>query len=158
MKKLLFAFYLFALPLQAATINITASFSPSMSDPSNDKFVNTTPQSGYCVSYPAQCADNKTFSINMGGITASLATSGLTANSEPRMGIYFGLPGAWRDVVVRHDETGEVRTLKFRMSAFSARYNTLRSWTLSEHQQTWNGSSFVYAPSPCQYSGIGRLC
>ncbi|ENG8679491.1 hypothetical protein ACOBM3_10150 [Enterobacter hormaechei] len=155
MKKLLFAFYLFALPLQAATVNITASFSPSMSDPSNDKFVNTTPQSGYCVSYPAQCTGNNTFSINMGGITASLVTSGLTANSVPRMGIYFGLPGAWRDVVVRHDETGEVSMLKFRMSAFSARYNTLQVWTLADHQQAWNGSSFVNAPSPCSGSGVG---
>lgn len=155
MKKRLFAFYLFALPLQAATVNITASFSPSMSDPSNDKFVNTTPQSGYCVNYPSVCGNNQTFSINMGGITASLVTSGLTANSEPRMGIYFGLPGAWRDIVVRNSETGEASTLKFRMSAFSARYNTLRAWSLTEHQQAWNGGSFVYAASPCSNSGVG---
>lgn len=141
----------------AATVNITASFTPSMDRPENNTFTNTTPQSGYCADAPGECIANNTFSIDMGGITASLATSGFTANSEPRMGMYFKMPGAWRDVEVMNQNTGIRETVSFRASAFSARYNTLTNWSMAEHQQAWNGSSFVYAPSPCSYSGVAWL-
>lgn len=141
----------------AATMDITASFTPSTDKPENNTFTNTTPQSGYCADYPSECKNNNTFSINMGGITASLATSGFTANSESRMGMYFKMPGAWRDVEVLNQNTGTRETVSFRANAFSARYNTLTNWSIAEHQQAWNGSSFVYAPSPCGYSGVGFL-
>lgn len=139
----------------AATMDITASFTPSMGKPENNTFTNTTPQSGYCVDSPKECTNNNTFSIGMGGITASLATSGFTANSEPRMGVYFKMPGAWRDVEVMNQNTGARETVSFRASAFSAKYNTLTHWSLTKHRQAWNGTSFVYAPSPCGYSGMG---
>lgn len=138
-----------------ANMDIMASFSPSMDNPENNVFTNTTPQSGYCVSQPIECRNNGLFSIDMGGITASLATSGFTANSEPRMGVYFKMPGAWRDVLVTNTETGSSSTVRFRSSDFSARYNTLTNWTLAQHQGAWNSSSFVYPPSPCSYSGFG---
>ncbi|HIF2548653.1 TPA: hypothetical protein ACXZLZ_004221 [Salmonella enterica] len=143
--------------MAATTMDITASFTPSMDKPENNTFTNTTPQSGYCADSPVECTENNTFSIDMGGITASLATSGFTANSEPRMSMYFKMPGAWRDVEVMNQNTGARETVSFRTSAFSARYNTLTNWSLAEHQQAWNGSSFVYAPSPCRYSGVGLL-
>lgn len=138
----------------AAIMDISASFSPSMDKPENNQFTNTTPQSGYCVSLPNQCT-NGSFSISMGGITASLATSGFTANSEPRMGMYFKMPAAWRDVVITNQSNGNKVALNFRVSAFAAEYSTRSSWSLSDHQQAWNGGSFVYAPSPCGYSGVG---
>ncbi|WIL44480.1 hypothetical protein QPJ96_21965 (plasmid) [Pantoea agglomerans] len=139
----------------ARTMEITASFSPSMDKPENNTFTNTTPQSGYCVLYPDQCKKNDTFSIKMGGITASLATSGFTANSEPRMGMYFKMPGAWRDVAVTNQNTGTQETVGFKISAFSARYNTRTAWSLADYQEAWNGLSFVYAPPPCRPSGVG---
>ena len=140
----------------AATMDITASFSPSMDKPENNTFINTTTQSGYCSSWPNQCRDNNTFSINMGGITASLATSGFTANSAPRMGMYFKMPGAWRDVVVTNQNSGVQSILSFRISAFSAAYRTRSDWNLAAHQGAWDGNSFVNAPSPCRYSGVGE--
>jgi hypothetical protein len=139
----------------AATMDITASFSPSMDNPDNNTFTNTTPQSGYCVTYPDQCKESNIFSIDMGGITASLATSGFTANSDARMGVYFKMPGAWRDVIVTNSSTGAQVTVGYRVNAFSARYNTRTSWTQADHQ-AWNSSSFVNAPSPCSYSGVGQ--
>lgn len=150
-----FVFSLFVTQLQAAVVNIAASFTPSMSNPTNNKFINTTPQSGYCATYPSDCVDNGTFSIDMGGVTASLISSGLKANSEPRMGVYFKIPGAWRDVIVKNSETGETSKVRFRVNAFSSRYNVLTNWSNTDHQDFWNGSSFVYAPAPCIYSGRG---
>lgn len=69
--------------------------------------------------------DINNFNIDMGGVIASLISSGLKANSEPRMGIYFKMPGAWRDVIVRNSETGETSKVRFRVNAFSSRYSVL---------------------------------
>ena len=140
----------------AATMDITASFSPSMDNPENNSFMNTTPQSGYCADYPDECKKN-TFSIGMGGITAFLVTSGFTANSEPRMGMYFKIPGAWRNVAVTNLETGSQVTASFRVNAFSARYHTRTDWKRADYSDSWNGGDFVYAPSPCSYSGVGKF-
>lgn len=138
---------------QAVTKDITASFSPSLSNPTNNAFINTTPQSGYCVSYPAQCSSHDVFSVDL-GLTASLNTPGLVADAPPRESVYFKLPAAWRDVMVTN-ENGETFTVQFRFSAFSARYNTNTSWWLNDHQDSWKGSSFVNAPAPCIFSGVG---
>ncbi|MDF2041214.1 MULTISPECIES: hypothetical protein [unclassified Pantoea] len=139
----------------AATMDITASFSPSMENPENNTFTNTTKQSGYCSTAPSECKENNVFSISMGEITASLATSGITANSTPRMGMYYKMPGAWRNVTATNKDTGEQVTISFRTSAFSAQYNTKSDWTITKHKE-WNGDSFVNAPSPCSYSGVGK--
>ncbi|WP_433647104.1 hypothetical protein [Kosakonia pseudosacchari] len=136
-------------------MEITAEFVPSMAHPENNTFTNTTPQSGYCVVNPDECEYAGTVSINMGGITASLVTAGLTANSDPRMGMFFKMPGARRNITVVNQQTGSSVTLGFRVNAFSAKYHTLADWQISQHQATWNGSSFVYAPAPCGYSGVG---
>lgn len=143
---------LISTPLYAATINITASFTPDMKDPSNNTFKNTTPQSGYCASWPGQCSDNKTFSVSMGGMTASLVSDGFKANSFARDGMYFKMPGDWRTVSVINTENGEPSSLKFRVNAYSARY---LSKTSMYGKETWNGGNFVYAPYPCLYSGVG---
>ncbi|WP_228007791.1 hypothetical protein [Kosakonia pseudosacchari] len=137
-------------------MEITAEFVPSMAHPENNTFTNTTPQSGYCVSFPGECAGSGLVSINMGNITVSLATAGFTANSDPRMGMYFKMPGAMRNITVVNQQTGSSVTLGFRVNAFAARYRTRTGWVLSDHQNTWNGSSFVNAPAPCGYSGVGN--
>ena len=140
----------------AATMDITASFSPSMENPENNTFTNTTKQSGYCSADPGECIENNVFSISMGEITASLATSGIIANSTPRMGMYYKMPGAWRNVTATNKDTGSQVTISFRANAFSAQYNTNGDWTLTKYGEAWNGGSFVYAPSPCGYSGVGK--
>ncbi|WP_052250346.1 hypothetical protein [Enterobacter sp. Bisph1] len=141
-----------------AEMNILASFEPSMANPQNNTFTNDTPPGGYCLSYPAQCSAHKTFSIDMGGITASLVSDGFKANSEPRMGMYFKMPGAWREVTVTNSESSlRTSTVKFRINGFSATYRTLVNWSLEEHWAKWVGSSFVNQPKPCGYSGVGAL-
>ena len=139
----------------SATKEITATFSPSMANPQNNSFKNTTPQSGYCRDVPSQCVN--TFSIDMGGITASLSTSGFKANSTARMGMFFKMPGAWRNVNVTHQGTGARSTVRLRFSAFSARYLTRTIWNMTTHQAAWSGTSFVNPPLPCVYSGMGFL-
>lgn len=139
----------------AATIDITAEFSPSMDNPENNLFKNTTPQSGYCVYLPNQCKENQTFSISLGGLKATLATQGFQANSEPRDSMYFKMPGAWRKVMVRSSE-GYISEIEFRVSAYSAYYYTLTDWTWGKHHQAWDGL-FMYPPAPCRYSGVGTF-
>ncbi|BEM85525.1 hypothetical protein SME41J_48490 (plasmid) [Serratia marcescens] len=143
-----------ALTARAATMAITAKFSPDINNPRNTEFTNTTKQSGYCVSLPEQCADGQ-LSIDMGGITARLSSPGFMANSEPRQGMYFKMPGAWRYIFVRNREDNTVHNLRFRVNVFSARYHTKNNWSLDVHQNNWNGSSFVNTPAPCIYTGVG---
>ncbi|WP_254071731.1 hypothetical protein [Kosakonia sacchari] len=158
LSQLLAACLLFvSFALSAATMHITAEFVPSLENPEKNTFTNTTSQSGYCSILPGECAGTGMVSISMGGITASLATAGFTANSDPRMGMYFKMPGAMRNITVVNQQTGSSVTLGFRVNAFSARYHTRADWPVSQHQSTWNGSSFVYAPAPCGYSGVGWI-
>jgi len=49
----------------AADITFTAEFKPSVENPANNRFVNTTPLSGYCVEFPNQCVSNGTFSVSL---------------------------------------------------------------------------------------------
>ncbi|WP_454878811.1 hypothetical protein [Serratia inhibens] len=155
LKVVLLGSSVIAAPLYGASMDITAEFAPDISNPSNNEFKNTTPLSGYCQSWPKQCQNNK-FSINMGDITASLASPGFKANSPAREGMYFMMPGAWREVVVTNTQNGEVKTLKFRISAHSARYHTKNKWSYEDHRNSWNGNDFVNSPKPCLYSGTGR--
>jgi hypothetical protein len=143
-----------ALTAYAATMDISATFSPDIHSPKNNEFTNTTQLSGYCLSWPSQCPNGQV-SISMGGITATLSSSGFIANSEPRQGMYFKMPGAWRDITVRNIEDNTAHNVRFRVDAFSARYSTKNNWSLSDYQNNWVGGSFVYAPSPCGYSGVG---
>lgn len=139
----------------ATTLTITANFSPSLEHPENNTFTNTTPQSGYCNSWPGECEANKIFSIGL-GLDASLSAAGFSPNAAPRDSMYFHMPGAWRNVTVVNAE-GESATVQFRVSAFSSTYVTHNDWTVDDHRDFWVGSSFVYAPSPCVYSGVGRF-
>ncbi|WP_436874268.1 hypothetical protein [Kosakonia sacchari] len=141
--------------LSAATMDITASFTPSLENPENNTFTNTTPAGGYCTDYPEQCLNLKTFSISMGGITASLATAGFTANSDPRMGVYLRMPGAWRDITLTNQEDGSHTIVRFRVGGFGAVLNTHNAWTIDDYKGSWSGGSFVNAPSPCMFSGVG---
>jgi len=139
----------------AITVTISANFSPSLAHPENNTFTNTTPQSGYCNSWPAECAENKVFSVGL-GLSASLSAQGFSPGAAPRESMYFQMPGAWRNVTVVNAE-GESATVQFRVSAISATYRTRGSWSVDDHRAAWVGSSFVWAPRPCVYSGIGRV-
>lgn len=74
-----------SLTVTAANVDVTAEFSPSLERPENNEFINTTPQSGYCVNYSEQCVANKVFSISLGGLTTALISDGIKKimNQEP---------------------------------------------------------------------------
>lgn len=102
----------------AATINITASFSPSIDKPENNTFTNTTPQSGYCSNWPQFCPGF--VSIELPIIVQSTKT--ILPSSERRDGMFIKTPSAIRRVTVRNDATGEISILNFRVNLFSAKY------------------------------------
>lgn len=128
--------------ITAATVNITARFTPSIDNPNDNKFVNTTPPGGYCESWPQYCDENK----NIFSIATPLtfrASYPIPANSEPRQSMYFRLPGAPRKIQVINRETGHSANVEFRLTIFSARYSQ------SGDSNTWIGGSFDIPPSPC---------
>lgn len=136
----------------AASLELTASFSPSMENPENNIFSNTTPISGYCSQYPSQCSD--TFSINI-PLSTTLSVPQLLPGSADRDAIYIKMPGAWREFTVKREGSSEEKSVNFRISNFSATYRTVNDWTLAIHNSSWTTNSFVSAPSPCKTSGVG---
>lgn len=139
-----------SLPAKALTTNFTASFAPSLDKPESNTFTNTTPQSGYCAVHPSQCKNNTIFSVSI-GLIGTLSTAGIYKNAAARDSMYFGMPGAWREFTVTNTETGSKASVSFRVSAFSAAYN----YPSGKGFGSWSGGSFVNAPSPCSYSGVG---
>lgn len=133
----------------AATMNITAEFSPSMDNPENNQFVNTTPQSGYCSAHPTECRNGE-LSLDM---KLSLTPSkGLTINDTPRDSLYFKMPSSFRNIEVTNNETGQKEKLAFRVSAFSARYITPKDHGVYD----WKGVSyFSYPTGGCGFVAPG---
>lgn len=143
--------------IHAATLELTAEYSPDITNPSKDEFTNTTPMSGYCKNWPHLnlCPpEGGVHSIDMGGITASLTSSVIKADSPPREGMYYKIPGAWRDVVVRNTLDNSSHIVRFRITNFSSRYNTHNSWTKEDHHR-FKDKSFVNSPKPCGYTNVG---
>lgn len=124
----------------AATMDITASFSPSMDNPENNTFKNTTPLSGYCKHWPLKCPSG------IFGIELPLTTTiqyGIKKDDSVRNNPYFGLPSGYRTVNVKNTATGENATVKWRVNAFNATYSPQYG------QYGWVGGSFMYPNPPC---------
>ncbi|WP_332766244.1 hypothetical protein [Pseudomonas koreensis] len=142
---------------QAASQEIRATFRPDSSQPSKNVFINQTPNSGYCASYPEQCADNATFSIQL--------PIRFTSNGpiKPNWGVGLKVPANWRRLTVINADTQEVETVEMRITGIGSNYVLSDpahelvgvSDPLEGHQGLWESSSWVYAASPCQYSGVG---
>ncbi len=125
----------------AAEMNITASFTPSATNPENSTFTNTTPISGYCATWPQYCP------VGAWGIALPLELSlkrPIVANDTPRNNPYFGLSNKARTIPVTNETTGETSQVTFRISGFSARYS------LAGGDNSWVGGSFGYPNAPCQ--------
>ncbi|MBC3273217.1 hypothetical protein HU765_25080 [Pseudomonas sp. SWRI81] len=142
---------------EAATQEIRALFQPDPSQPNKNVFVNQTPNSGYCATYPGECAQNNMFSIQLPIRSPSLRPL------LPGDGIPIRVPANWRQLVVTNAETQEAETVEVRiigvgsnfLLSHSAGDLTGETDPLKAHQALWEGSSWVYAPAPCQYSGVG---
>jgi len=87
-----------SMPSFAADLAITAEFRPSAIDPTNNKFKNTTPQSGYCARYSVYCKPGD-FTIAT-GINIDSRRLG-NASGEIREYWYQAVDGNRKDVIVR---------------------------------------------------------
>jgi hypothetical protein len=141
----------------AANQEIRALFAPDPSQPNKNVFINKTPNSGYCATYPGQCSDNNMFSIQIPVRFDSRRTV------VPREGLTLKVPANWRRLTVTHQETQNTETVEVRIIGFGS--NLLFSHpvtqltgetdVLAAHQKLWSTSSWVNAPAPCLYSGVG---
>lgn len=102
----------------AATMDITASFAPSMDRPENNTFTNTTPQSGYCSSWPQYCSG---FSILINGLSGSTKFTIPGNNNDKRQGMFFKIPNTSKNVTVTNVESNQRAIVQFRASAFGVR-------------------------------------
>jgi hypothetical protein len=150
-----------ASPVEAHVATITALFKPDSARPHLNKFTNTTPPSGYCAKYPQQCEANQFFSLQVPIQFNSRAP--IPANhSSPRQGAMLKVPAQWRELTVHHETTGDPQKVRVRIAGIGSRAVTDDVKELVggaddyqiAHNRLW-GSSWVYAPSPCQNSGYG---
>ena len=138
--------------LHAAEQLITAVFTPDPTSPSHNTFVNTTPVSGYCLLLPAQCAANGFSSVNFPiEFDAVKDLDPDEALADRRKAAYMQIPSSFRTVTITNDQTGVSSQVQWRISGFGGRY-ILSSGTWYGH--LW-GSTWVNAPSPCLYGGVG---
>jgi hypothetical protein len=142
---------------QAANMEIRALFQPDPSQPGKNVFVNKTPNSGYCGSYPAECAANNMFSIQLP--VRFDAKRGLQAGDS----ITLKAPANWRQLTVTNKDTQETEIVEVRIIGMGSDFIlnqpavelTGETDQVTAHQKLWTGSSWVYAPAPCLYSGVG---
>lgn len=162
--KLYVALWLLALgiatPAMALNQDITAVFRPNPAQPQQNKFVNTTPVSGYCASYPSQCVG--TFSIRLPLRFDSVRP--MQPDPVPRNNAVISVPAQWRTLSVTHTATGDVEPVEIRVVGIGSQYvlsDTAQNLTgapdlVAGHYLLW-GNSWVYAPAPCGYSGVGLV-
>ncbi|MHC8402599.1 hypothetical protein ACYZTX_24920 [Pseudomonas sp. MDT1-17] len=143
--------------VEAANQEVRALFQPDPAQPNKNEFINKTPNSGYCAINPSECADNRMFSIRVPiGFQSFRAI-------RPGEGVAVNVPANWRQLTVTNQDTQETETVEIRITGLGSRYVLSDSAAnlvgvtdmLEGHQKLWGGSSWVNAPSPCQYSGIG---
>ncbi|AWM95263.1 hypothetical protein DJ564_26490 [Pseudomonas sp. 31-12] len=147
-------------PAMSTSMDITALFRPDPSKPADNKFINQTPSSGYCASYPSECKNQNMFSIRLPLKFESVRP--MLPDAEPRNNSMFRVPAQWRSLSVKNEATGELEQVEVRIAGMGSQYKlsettislTGASNWLEGHQTLW-GSSWVYSPPPCEYSGVG---
>ena len=126
----------------AATMNITASFTPSVSKPENNTFTNTTPQSGYCAVWG--CASNS-YSISTNLTLKSNGSPILVSDTDPRDHVYFKLP-ARTPVTITNSSDGTESIAYISFTNLS-----VRMYNISNPTSGWSGGSFSYPVGGCSY-------
>ncbi|MDR6959040.1 hypothetical protein J2W43_003027 [Pseudomonas brassicacearum] len=147
----------------AATREISAVFRPDPAKPMDNKFVNTTPLSGYCFYYPERCAAANMFSLNIP--LAFQSSSAIQANhSDSRQGAMLKVPANWRTMQVIHSGTGEIEEVSVRIVGLGGSYILSESAIdlvgggvniVRAHDMLWEGRHWGSAPQPCQSTSVG---
>lgn len=133
----------------AAVQEITAVFRPDPSNPMQNRFTNTTPQSGVCPGHmPARCEALGIFSIRTWDINFRSTGPMAAEETDIRKRVMFKVPSQWRSFEVMSDR-GERETVEMRISGIGNRFDIpnppgVRAW----------GDYWTTPPAPCQYTGM----
>lgn len=142
-----------ALSASAATQELTAMFTPDPQNPLNNKFVNTTPESGICPWHiPGWCKLLGIFSIRTNDITFHSSGPMLfdpDSPGDPRKAVMFKLPSEWRTLDVVSDN-GDREVVEVRIAGIGNRFDVTRPATI----HSWGPRTFQYAPAPCVSTGF----
>lgn len=145
--------------VQALNKEIRALFQPDPSRPNKNAFINQTPNSGYCQSYPAECAANGMFSIQL----PIRFTSNTFIGANDTVGVRA--PANGRRLTVTNPDTQHTETVEVRISGVGSRYVLDSpatqiaggSTALEGHSRLWRTGNWVQGiPVPCMYSGVGE--
>ncbi|WP_192558905.1 hypothetical protein [Pseudomonas allokribbensis] len=140
----------------AITQEIRATYVPDPANPQSNKFINQTPQSGYCGTYPNDCRRH-----NLMGVSLPLRFTSVQAirpESAERDGAMFKMPAQWRSLTVRNIVTGEAETVEMRIGGFGTRYvlsDTASNLTgvsgdYEAHHALWVRAGWNSPPRPCE--------
>lgn len=141
---------------QAVNQEIRALFQPDPAQPTKNVFINKTPNSGYCTSFPTECAANNIFSIQL---PVRFSSSRAIAPGE---GISLKVPANWRKLTVTNSETQAMETVEVRITGVGSDFvlsDTAANLTGAPnaregHDALWTSSGWIYPPGACRGSGI----
>ncbi|MHB2249596.1 hypothetical protein ACX64O_22335 [Pseudomonas fitomaticsae] len=145
---------LLSVSAQAVTQEIRAVYVPDPANPQSNVFINQTPQSGYCATYPNDCKP-------MSGVRLPLRFTSVQAiepGASERNGAMFKMPAQWRSLVVSNVFTGETATVEMRIGAFGSQYvlsDTAVNLTgaaddQQAHIKLWSGGNWAIPQTPCR--------
>lgn len=145
--------------VDAAVLDITAQFRADSAKPHENKFVNTTRNSGYCEQFVVLCQSAGIFSLILG---TGASGGPIQANHEDiRQGAMLKAPVNWRTVQVSHSGTGHTETLEFRVVGLGGAIgmtpnpSDIVGGGVSD-ETAYNmifGSTWWQAPAPCVRQG-----
>jgi len=146
-------------PAGAVNQEIRALFQPDPAHPNKNVFINKTPISGYCAIYPEECVDNQIFSIELPVRFTSRRFM------TPGFPLSLKAPANWKQLTVTNQATQETETVEMRVIGIGSDFELSDtaanlvgvSDILDGHQMLWTTSSWVHAPTPCRYSGVGAF-
>jgi hypothetical protein len=145
----------------AITVPLTAEFVPSLDNPSNNTFTNTTGSGAICLRYPDHCDYKR--SLGVGGQFLN-QTPILANDPNPRQGLTIKVPNEWRDITVRHTTTGETSLVQLRFTGIGGSFRpspdapfiTKIPDERAAQEALWHDGWIGTAPAPCT-RGFGEL-
>ena len=145
--------------VQAATVEISALFSPDPNNPTVNQFKNTTPNSGLCATFPSFCSSRGLYSIRL-GFEALTQYPILANHANIRDGAMIKVPAEVRTTQVM-SASGRTADVDFSITAFSGSNRTRSVYDIigtpdnpvgpnTANNILWGGYPWSYfAPAPC---------
>ncbi|MEJ4046169.1 hypothetical protein [Erwinia sp. SLM-02] len=127
-----------SLTATAASLDITAFYAPSATNPENNSFTITTPEAGFCKSWPIYCTGDAK-SVDIKNLT--LKGNGIlrASDSTPKNNFFLSLPKN-TPVTLVNSTSGQTIQAKFEITHFHAAWTQLTGGGV----KGWENGSFVY--------------